>query len=71
MNNTYRQRQTRRIYMPQTPPYSSMTQSQLNDLPLAMAYVPRQEWKDIYDLAKGLNRGTIFAQLDLPFGGAL
>ncbi len=39
--------------------------------PLARAYVARQVWRDIYCSDKGLARGTIFAELDLPFmGGA-
>lgn len=38
-------------------------------LPLAMAYVPVQAWRDIYEDGKALMRGTVFAQLDLPFGG--
>ncbi|MBQ7624100.1 MAG: spore coat associated protein CotJA [Clostridia bacterium] len=48
-----------------------MTKSDVQNLPLAMAYVPRQEFKEIYDMPKALSRGTIFAQLDLPFGGAV
>ena len=31
---------------------------------LAMAYVPTQQWKDLYDTSLGLQRGTIFSQLD-------
>ena len=34
---------------------------------LAMAYVARQEWVDLYETGLGLSRGTIFAQLDKPF----
>ena len=41
----------------------------LDDLPLAMAYVPMQKWGDQYAPAVGLERGTIFPQLDLPFIG--
>ena len=36
---------------------------------LAMAYVPNQVWKDLYEPAEALDRGTIFRQLDLPFEG--
>lgn len=36
---------------------------------LAMAYVPWQKWQKIYDAPKGLCRGTIFEELDLPFRG--
>lgn len=38
-------------------------------LSLAMAYVPRQKWQNIYDAKVGLARGTIFADLDKPFIG--
>ena len=36
---------------------------------LAMAYVPMQPWEKPYELEKGLNSGTIFPGLDLPFLG--
>lgn len=36
---------------------------------LAMAYVPWQRWQETYPLEKGLQRGTIFPELDLPFEG--
>ena len=35
--------------------------------PLASVYSPIQEFAEIYDCEMGLSRGTIFAQLDLPF----
>ena len=41
----------------------------LDDLPLAMAYVPMQKWRNLYPPATALDRGTIFAELDLPFIG--
>jgi hypothetical protein len=34
-----------------------------------MVYSPMQEWRSIYDAEMGLSRGTIFAELDLPFVG--
>ena len=40
---------------------------ELQELPLAMAYVPIQSWGDIYHPARALCRGTLFPQLDLPF----
>lgn len=43
-----------------------------SDMPgksLAMAYVPWQCWKDIYDIDKGFCIGTIFAELNKPFEG--
>lgn len=36
---------------------------------LAMAYVPVQQWQDLYEPEEALCRGTIFRQLDLPFEG--
>jgi len=36
---------------------------------LAMAYVPWQQWEDLYDEDTALQRGTLFAQLDKPFLG--
>lgn len=34
--------------------------------PLAMAYVPFQQWGKTYDEEKAFERGTIFPELDLP-----
>ena len=41
----------------------------LGSLPIAMAYTPMQQWKTTYSAEKGLSRGTIFPELDLPFEG--
>ena len=41
----------------------------LNGLPVAMAYVPWQEWRNLYAAEKALHRGTIFEDLDKPFSG--
>lgn len=38
----------------------------LYDKPLAYAYVPIQRWRMMYDPEKGLARGTIFEELDMP-----
>lgn len=35
--------------------------------PIAMAYVPWQQWRQTYPMDKALSRGTIFPELDLPF----
>ena len=43
--------------------------SACKQMALAMAYIPWQEWKYIYDAEKGLHRGTIFEELDKPFEG--
>lgn len=37
--------------------------------PIAMAYVPWQKWKCVYDAEEGINSGTIFPELELPFYG--
>ena len=34
-----------------------------------MSFVPWQKWEDIYCMDKGLERGTIFEQLDKPYIG--
>lgn len=39
------------------------------ETPIGMCYVPFQKWEDIYDADTGLERGTIFRRLDLPFSG--
>lgn len=41
----------------------------VDDLPLAMAYVPFQKWRKLYDPQTALKRGTIFEELDLPYIG--
>lgn len=41
----------------------------LNGMPIAMAYVPWQEFKNLYAAEKALCRGTIFEELDKPFLG--
>ena len=38
-------------------------------LPLAMAYVPWQTFKETFDCARGLSQGTIFPELCKPFCG--
>lgn len=42
----------------------------LGGLPIAMAYVPWQEWRNILDVEKGFRCGTIFHELYQPFLGA-
>ncbi len=36
---------------------------------IAMAYVPWQRWRDLYEPCRALECGTIFAELDKPFLG--
>ena len=38
-------------------------------LSLAMAYVPWQRFRKLYEPDVGFNRGTLFEELDLPFIG--
>lgn len=35
--------------------------------PVAMGYVPMQQWRQTYSIDDGFMRGTIFPELDLPF----
>ena len=42
----------------------------IEDMPIAMAYVPWQQWGKIYEPKEALKRGTIFKELDLPFEAA-
>ena len=47
-----------------------MTISRLpKDTPLAMAYVPFQQWENPLPMAEGFQKGTIFSELDYPFLG--
>ena len=43
--------------------------TQLKDLPIAMAYVPMQKWTEVYTEEDALCRGTLFPELDKPFYG--
>ncbi len=45
------------------------TYDELSSMPLAMAYVPWQEWQNIYEAEKGFCCGTIFEELNKPFRG--
>lgn len=42
---------------------------ELSHMPLAMAYVPWQAWRNLYNAEKGFCHGTIFEELDKPFKG--
>lgn len=41
----------------------------IDKLPLAMAYVPFQKWRKVYDASKGFMCGTIFEELVMPWEG--
>lgn len=36
---------------------------------VGMTYTPWQCWGEVYNAEKGLDRGTIFPVLDMPFAG--
>lgn len=41
----------------------------IDNMPLAMAYVPWQKWCDVYDLENAHHTGTIFPELNKPYIG--
>lgn len=41
----------------------------IDDFPIAMAYVPWQMWRDLYEAPKALQCGTVFGELYKPFLG--
>lgn len=58
-------RRDRNQCMPEDHPQSCIRER----FPLAMGYVPVQKFEKTYDLCTGLQRGTIFPELFLPFCG--
>jgi hypothetical protein len=38
-------------------------------MPIGMAYVPMQEWSEMYDACEGLYEGSAFPELNLIFCG--
>ena len=57
---------------PSCPPAGQMPPQMpglLDKMPLAMAYVPWQQWTKTYELERALSAGTIFPELDKPFMG--
>ena len=57
------------MHRPMLAPMPISAPSPWCDKALAMAYVPWQEWRDIYETEKALHCGTIFKELNLPFIG--
>lgn len=45
------------------------TRDELRGMPIAMAYVPWQEFGCTYEPMQGLHAGTIFPELEKPFYG--
>lgn len=39
----------------------------LRKMPLAMAYVPYQQWGEVYSVEDAFCAGTLYPELDLPF----
>lgn len=66
MNNYSQTRCTKRC-APVAKPYANMLHE---NVPLAMAYVPIQEFSTVFDLCEGLKNGTIFPELYKPFLGS-
>ncbi len=48
---------------------TSCAATHIDNMAVAMAYVPWQKWMGTYDVDTALAKGTIFPQLDLPFLG--
>lgn len=46
---------------------NGMTSRLPKNTPLAMAYVPFQQWGEVYSDDEAFNRGTLFPELDFPF----
>ena len=44
-----------------------VVESCVDSYPVAMAYVPMQQWRELYDPATAISRGTIFRELDLEW----
>lgn len=40
-----------------------------DDMVLAMAYVPAQQWNTLFEMEEGFARGTVFPELEKPFMG--
>lgn len=55
--------------IPKLPCDSKEENASKNPLVLAMAYVPMQQFRELYDQNYALQIGTIFKELDLPFYG--
>lgn len=46
-------------------------ENSFENFPLAMAYVPVQQFRQLYDTSEALQNGTLFKELNLPFFGYL
>ena len=48
---------------------STPNSSEIRTASLAMVYCPKQAFRNLYEPDVALSRGTLFAELDLPFEG--
>ena len=48
----------------------NINRSCIDNLPLAMAYVPMQKWGELYDPETAICQGTAFPELNLIFCGS-
>ncbi|MDE5556977.1 MAG: spore coat associated protein CotJA [Ruminococcus sp.] len=53
--------------VPVRPPQNNNSSSLPQNAPLAMAYVPFQEWSDVYSDDEAFPIGTLFPDLNFPF----
>lgn len=53
----------------QTPVVNRVRRIIDNEYPIGMAYVPWQQWNEVFDAETALCRGTLFPELELPFTG--
>ena len=56
-------------YLAKTASVSRFSKTLLDELPLAMAYVPMQKYGMTYEADNALEKGTLFPDLDKPFLG--
>lgn len=62
-------RSTMNVPEPEVTEPSRGMYSGVDELPLAMAYVPWQKFHKIHELDKAMEAGTIFYELNQPFCG--
>lgn len=65
--NNYSQARCVKRCAPVSPPFMDTFHE---SVPLAMAYVPMQEFNTVFELCEGLKNGTIFPELYKPFLGS-
>ena len=67
MNTCSQSKCQRSVYT--SPGMRSRDEWSVNNYALAMAYVPMQRFKSVYELDEALQCGTIFPELNKPFMG--